>query len=585
MTRDTFFQAILARFLARFFPEYHSKVHAAVFLPLFSSYFGLLFIVLAFIRPGLHIVLFSIAGLLLLGSLLAALSLQSHLKKERKKENDALLSLFASTDKGKANLAPSSHEDLPPDCQAISRQYDLFLKQIRQLITEMRRIGIGIAVDSTRVAASVANTAEKTQQQRDISEIVSASSLEANHAIAEVSENTQYVSEKTTNNLAMARGSLDEITDITEKIQRIHETVTSFIATVEELGENSSSILEIVNIINSISEQTNLLSLNATIEAARAGEHGKGFAIVAQEVRELSRRITPATEQITSSINKMIGVVAKTQEETTKILTYSEETTDVVQRTTKRFNSLISDFEEADNQLMKIAAAIEELSTNNTETTEKVNSINTLSQAIAKDMESSGQSVESLHEVTEKMLEIVASFSTGEGTFDTIIGRATRLRQKYEEKIGEMHALGVNLFDTNYKKIPNTSPQKFDTGFTKAFIDKMQPFFDDDKPTISGCIYCLAVDRNGYLPAHHKFVSQPMTGDPQVDLLNSRHQRIYFNNETEKRRATHTQPLLLQTYMRDTGEILNDLSMPIYLNGRHWGALIIGLTPEALLQD
>jgi methyl-accepting chemotaxis protein len=63
-----------------------------------------------------------------------------------------------------------------------------------------------------------------------------------------------------------------------------------------------------------------------------------------------------------------------------------------------------------------------------------------------------------------------------------------------------------------------------------------------------------------------------MTGDPARDLLNSRHQRIYQNNRTEQRRCSHTEQLLLQTYMRDTGEILNDLSMPIYVDGRHWGA-------------
>lgn len=581
MTRDSFFQATLAKL----FPEYVSKVHAAVFLPLGFSFIGSILIVLASVTPELRLIFFGCAALLLFSALLSALLLQSHLKILKNRETEAVLSLFAATDKGKANLAPPSHESLPLDSQAISRQYDLFLKQIRQLIMEMRRIGIGIAVDSTKVANSVANTAEKTQQQRDISEIVSTSSEEANHAISEVSENTQYVSEKTTNNLSMARGSLDEITDITEKIERIHETVSSFISTVEELGENSSGILEIINIINNISEQTNLLSLNATIEAARAGEHGKGFAIVAQEVRELSRRITPATEQITNSINTMIGIVEKTQHETAQILEYSQETNSVVHRTTENFNSLISDFEDADNQLMKIAAAIEELSTNNTEATEKINSINSLSQAIAEDMTSSDQSVASLHGVTEKMLEIVASFSTGEGTFDTIMGCATVIRQKYEDKIAEIYAQGVNVFDTNYKKVPDTSPQKYETVFSKAFVDKMQPFFDEDKATISGCIYCLAVDRNGYLPAHHKAVSQPMTGDPEVDLLNSRHQRIYSNNETEKRRATHTQPLLLQTYMRDTGEILNDLSMPLYVNGRHWGALIIGLSPETLLQD
>jgi methyl-accepting chemotaxis protein len=581
MAKNSFFQTGFAKT----FPSYEGKIHAAFSLLLFLSFTSLLFCVLGVLFPASAKFFFGICGLFFVLAVIGALSCQSLLKSERQKEYDQILSLFTEKEKGKADLAPPKIDAGTPETLAVCRQYDLFLEKIRQLISEMRKIGIDIAVDSTTVASSIANTVQKTQQQSDISTIVSAASGEASQAISEVSENTQYVSEKTTTNLSMAKNSLEEITDITEKIKRIHQTVTSFISTVEELGNNSSGILEIINIINNISEQTNLLSLNATIEAARAGEHGKGFAIVAQEVRELSRRIAPATEQITENINTMINIVEKTQRETSQILEYSEETNDVVQRTTENFHALISDFEEADNQLMKIAAAIEELSTNNAEVSEKVNTINTLSGAITEEMENSDKSVASLHQMTEKMLEMVASFTTGKGLFDAIIVRADEIRRRYEKKITELHAKGVNVFDSNYKKVPDTSPQKFETSFTKAFISDMQPLFEEDKSTIAGSIYCLTVDRNGYIPAHHKAVSQPMTGDPEKDLLNSRHQRIYFSNQTEKRRATNTQPLLLQTYMRDTGEILNDLSMPLYINGRHWGALIIGLPPETLLKD
>ena len=73
-----------------------------------------------------------------------------------------------------------------------------------------------------------------------------------------------------------------------------------------------------------------------------------------------------------------------------------------------------------------------------------------------------------------------------------------------------------------------------------------------------------------------------MTGDAQRDLLNSRHQRIFLSNATEQRRCSHTEPMLLQTYMRDTGQILSDLSMPIYIDGKHWGAMIIGFDARSM---
>jgi methyl-accepting chemotaxis protein len=75
-----------------------------------------------------------------------------------------------------------------------------------------------------------------------------------------------------------------------------------------------------------------------------------------------------------------------------------------------------------------------------------------------------------------------------------------------------------------------------------------------------------------------------MTGDPKVDIPNSRHQKIYFTVETEKRRSRNIEPFLFQTYMRDTGEILNDLSLPIKVQGRHWGALVCGFKPERFSQ-
>lgn len=73
-----------------------------------------------------------------------------------------------------------------------------------------------------------------------------------------------------------------------------------------------------------------------------------------------------------------------------------------------------------------------------------------------------------------------------------------------------------------------------------------------------------------------------MTGTREQDIAWSRDKRI-FDDTTGSRGAKNTSPLLLQTYVRDTGEILNDLSLPIFVNHRHWGALRVGFDPRMLL--
>lgn len=281
----------------------------------------------------------------------------------------------------------------------------------------------------------------------------------------------------------------------------------------------------------------------------------------------------------------MIEIVRQAQEETVEISDYSRSTKEIVGKATENFKNMVVDFEDSNDELTKIASAIEELATNNTEVTAKVEGINALSQEIAVDMQESEQSVQKLNIITEKMLEMVSSIKTGAGNFDAFISLCYDTTTLFSKKIKEIKDSGVNIFETNYKKVPKTEPQKYITAFSEPFLKGFQQLVDDRLAKMKGATYCLVIDRNGYLPVHHRQFSQPMTGDPKKDLLNSRHQRIFMNNTTEKRRCTHTQTMLLQTYLRDTGQILSDLSMPIYIDGKHWGAMIVGFDARVMFSD
>ncbi len=106
--------------------------------------------------------------------------------------------------------------------------------------------------------------------------------------------------------------------------------------------------------------------------------------------------------------------------------------------------------------------------------------------------------------------------------------------------------------------------------------------YDDLLRDVPGLTYALSVDSNGYAPAHNGVFSNPPSGDPEVDLAKCRHKRI-FNDPVGLKLAKNEKTSLFQTYVRDTGEILNDLSMPIIIGGRHWGGVRIGFKSELVI--
>lgn len=460
-----------------------------------------------------------------------------------------------------------------------------FLDSLREIIEKIRATGMRIAVNSTRVKKYLQETVEKSTNQKELSGLIAAASSESKEAIGEISGNVHRISERTQGNLRQAKESLSTLYGVSGQVREIDERIGSFRQITEELRRNSAEILEVVKFIDMISDQTKLLSLNATIEAARAGEHGRGFGVVAEEVRNLSQRVKPLTEQIREKVERMEGTVGKTLQEMDVLVEDSSAANSGLRHTSDNFQSMVEDFEETSEQLIKIAAAIEELTLSNSEVEQQVTHIDWLAKEIYASMEESGRKVEDLSTLTENMQEMASEYRTGVGRLDEIIIGARTLRDFVQEKIVALQKSGVNVFDRNYRPVKGTKPEKFETDYVQAFDRTLQEHFDGFKKSFDGVIYSVILDVNGYLPTHHAAFSRPMSGKFDEDFLNSRNRRFFFTSSTEKRRVTSNKPMLMQTYQRDTGEVLNDISFPIVIAGRHWGALCIGITPEKILDS
>ncbi|GGK70234.1 methyl-accepting chemotaxis protein [Amphritea balenae] len=478
-----------------------------------------------------------------------------------------------------ATLPDFTHDEI----STMASSYNGFSTSLKRIIADTRNHSVRVALSATQLSKVLQEVRRSTSEQEGQAQQVLMSSQESTFAIEEVAANTLKISESTSNNLEEIKSSNNELEQVLVQVKTISELASGFQQTVEKLSHSSDTITEILSMVKRFSDQTNLLALNASIEAARAGEAGRGFAVVADEVRNLSQQVRDATSEIDENIMVMTALVKDTKVNSANILEYTRNTEGFIGDTSEQFGRLVVDFEEVNNQLTTISSTLDELSYTNKESHSHVEKIAGISGDIRDEMNRSTVFSGELESSTEETQELLSRFIIGYGSFERIIQAGRDWTRQTQDALEQLQSKGLNIFDTQYIRTNDDLPEKYDVSYVDAYEQLLRPMFDRFLTEQPGLIYAIAVNTDGYAPAHHMKVSEPLTGCFDVDNIKSRHRRIFAGNRAEKRRATHTAPFLLQTFIRDTGEVLNDLSFPVYVDGKHWGGFIMGFEAELLM--
>jgi len=459
-------------------------------------------------------------------------------------------------------------------------------QKIREIIASLYQQACQLGGATCELNNATERISREMQMQMESADTVATAAEEMSSTIQNVAENTgQAVNLAATVDSAASTG-LEVVQQTWQSMNSIAESVESTLAGIGELERSSANIGEMLSLIEDIADQTNLLSLNAAIEAARAGEAGRGFAVVADEVRSLAEKTTKSTKEIDQ-------IVGKIQQESVRAATSIRKESVLVQNALRQAEEARRQLEEIKNcasgsRMMSelIATAAAQQTTVTAEISNKIHFVSNAAHGTNQMMKVNLETFEKFSDIVEDIYSTVGRFTVG-NYHDQVKGYARELLTGVEAAINEALRNGTlsesDLFDRNYQPYPQkTDPPKYTTRFDSFFDRVVSPLQEaiiarDDK-----LLYAICFDDQTYVPCHNLRFSKPLTGNVELDRANNRTKRK-FDDKTGFRCARNTNGFLLQTYRRDTGEILNDLSLPLFINGRHWGGVRIGyLAPCSL---
>ncbi|MEY4563634.1 MAG: hypothetical protein RLZZ618_2911 [Pseudomonadota bacterium] len=390
---------------------------------------------------------------------------------------------------------------------------------------------------------------------------------DANKALARQSQTVLALAEQVRNITAAQQGirgtsdnSLHAVARAREAVEGVSTEVSGIVSTLRHVADAASEITQ-------IALQTRLVAFNASVEAKRAGEAGRGFGVVADGVKDLASKVESSSKAIMSTVGEL----------------------------DKRIEALSRELQSRSDQpaqgsvhlaLAEVERGVSSITAAADESRGICDGLNGQMHAMEAEMSQSSRVLdsamvrsESFLKVSEHLFELVAEcgLETEDSPFiRAVTEAAAEISHLLGDALENKLITVAELFDEDYRPIPRTNPAQFTTRFV-GLADKLFPAVQERVLGLSKkAVFCIAVDRNGYVATHNRVYCNPQRGDLAWDTANSRYRRI-FNDRTGLASARNQRPFLLQTYRRDMGGgkfvLLKEAAAPIMVNGKHWGGL------------
>ncbi|MCE4055922.1 methyl-accepting chemotaxis protein [Pseudomonas sp. Au-Pse12] len=288
--------------------------------------------------------------------------------------------------------------------------FNRFVERIHSSIREVSSATGQVNEVALRVVAASNSSMLNSDQQASRTSSVAAAINQLGAAAQEIAQNAALASQHSSDARSLAEDGQQVVDRTIAAMHQLSAKISSSCDNIETLNSNTVNIGQILEVITSISQQTNLLALNAAIEAARAGEAGRGFAVVADEVRNLAHRTQDSAQQVQKMIEELqvgareaVGTMTESQRE-------SESSVGIANQAGERLGSVTQRIGEIDGMNQSVATATEE----QTAVVESINvditEINTLNQEGVENLQATLRACSDLEQQAKRLQHLVGSF-------------------------------------------------------------------------------------------------------------------------------------------------------------------------------